>query len=195
MDTKQVKKEEMKMLILKMSSNKNLTITKSGNTYQDENNAEIIKIILSKTINGIDLKDCYIYLSFINQQGLGNVSDIKEYLKYYSEDYYMIEIPMYQMFTHEPGTIEMWIKILHSPTEMVAKTNEIKYNIKTHKEIEGTIPEQEMSIIDGLVMKLDSTAIKVDDISGKVEGIDDYVNELQQGKVLLVQPENDETIK
>ena len=52
-----------------------------------------------------------------------------------------------------------------------------------------------MSIIDGLVMKLDSTAIKVDDISGKVEGIDDYVNELQQGKVLLVQPENDETLE
>ena len=164
-----------------MSKDKTLTVTKSGNTYQDENNAETIKIILPKVINSIDLKDCYIYLSFINQQGLGNVSDLTEYVTDYSEDYYVIEVPMYQMFTYEPGTIEMWIKVLHSPTQMVAKTNEVVYTIKPHKEIEGTIPEQEMSIIDGLVMKLDSTAIKVDEVSGRVQDI-------VQGEEQIVQP-------
>ena len=169
------------MPVLKVSKDKTLTVTKSGNTYQDENNAETIKIILPKVINSIDLKDCYIYLSFINQQGLGNVSDLTEYVTDYSEDYYVIEVPMYQMFTYEPGTIEMWIKVLHSPTEMVAKTNEVTYTIKPHKEIEGTIPEQEMSIIDGLVMKLDSTAIKVDEVSGRVQDI-------VQGEEQIVQP-------
>ena len=88
---------------------------------------------------------------------------------------------MYQMFTYEPGTIEMWIKVLHSPTQMVAKTNEVVYTIKPHKEIEGTIPEQEMSIIDGLVMKLDSTAIKVDEVS-------DRVQDIIQGEEQIVQP-------
>lgn len=164
-----------------MSKDKTLTVTKSGNTYQDENNAETIKIILPKVINSIDLKDCYIYLSFINQQGLGNVSDLTEYVADYSEDYYVIEVPMYQMFTYEPGTIEMWIKVLHPPTQMVAKTNEVVYTIKPHKEIEGTIPEQEMSIIDGLVMKLDSTAIKVDEVSGRVQDIVD-------GEEQIIQP-------
>lgn len=164
-----------------MSKDKTLVITKSGNTYQDENNAETIKIILPKVINSIDLKDCYIYLSFINQKGLGNVSDLTEYITYYSEDYYVVEVPMYQMFTYEPGTIEMWIKVLHSPTQMVAKTNEVVYTIKPHKEIEGTIPEQEMSIIDGLVMKLDSTAIKVDEVSGRVQDIVD-------GEEQIIQP-------
>ena len=164
-----------------MSKDKTLTVTKSGNTYQDENNAETIKIVLPKVINSIDLKDCYIYLSFINQQGLGNVSDLTKYITDYSDDYYVIEVPMYQMFTYEPGTIEMWIKVLHSPTEMVAKTNEITYTIKPHKEIEGTIPEQEMSIIDSLTMKLDSTAIKVDEVSGRVQDIVD-------GEEQIVQP-------
>ena len=169
------------MPVLKMSKDKTLTVTKSGNTYQDENNAETIKIILPKVINSIDLKDCYIYLSFINQQGFGNVSDLTEYVTDYSEDYYVIEVPMYQMFTYEPGTIEMWIKVLHSPTQMVAKTNEVTYTIKSHKEIDGTIPEQEMSIIDGLVMKLDSTAIKVDEVSGRVQDIVD-------GEEQIIQP-------
>ena len=181
------------MPTLRMSQNKILTITVQGNTYQDENNAETIKIILPKVINSIDLKDCYIYLSFINQQGLGNVSDLTKYITDYSDDYYVIEVPMYQMFTYEPGTIEVWIKVLHSPTQMVAKTNEVTYTIKPHKEIEGTIPKQEMSIIDNLVIKMDSTAIKVDEVSGKVEEIDDYVSELQQGEVLLVQPNKNES--
>lgn len=176
-----------------MSKDKTLVVTKSGNTYQDENNAETIKIILPKVINSIDLKDCYIYLSFINQQGLGNVSDLTEYVVDYSEDYYVVEVPMYQMFTYEPGTIEMWIKVLHSPTQMVAKTNEVVYIIQSHKEIDGTIPDQEMSIIDSLTMKLDVTAIKVDEVSGKVNEIDDYVSELQQGEVLLVQPNKNES--
>lgn len=180
-------------MVLKMSKDKTLIITKSGNTYEDENNAESLKIILPKSLNGNDLKDCYVYLSFINQQGLGNVSDITKYIAEYSNECYVIEVPLYQMFTYVPGNIEMWIKVLHSPTQMVAKTNSVSYMIKAHKEIEGTIPEQEMSIIDNLVMKMDSTAIKVDEISGKVEDIDEYVSELQEGEVLLVQPGNDET--
>ena len=176
-----------------MSKDKTLTVTKSGNTYQDENNAETIKIILPKAINSIDLKDCYIYLSFINQQGLGNVSDLTEYVTDYSEDYYVIEVPMYQMFTYEPGMIEMWIKVLHSPTEMVAKTNEVTYTITPHKEIEGTIPEQEMSIIDGLVMKLDSTAIMVDEVSGRVQDIVDGEEQIIQPMLIAKVNEENES--
>ena len=181
------------MPVLKMSKDKTLTVTKSGNTYQDENNAETIKIILPKAINSIDLKDCYIYLSFINQKGLGNVSDLTEYVKGYSEDYYVVEVPMYQMFTYEPGTIEMWIKVLHSPTQMVAKTNEVTYTIKPHKEIEGTIPEQEMSIIDGLVIKLDSTAIKVDEVSGRVQDIIDGEEQIVQPMLIAKVNEENES--
>lgn len=176
-----------------MSKDKTLTVTKSGNTYQDENNAETIKIILPKVINSIDLKDCYIYLSFINQQGLGNVSDLTEYVTDYSENYYVIEVPMYQMFTYEPGMIEMWIKVLHSPTQMVAKTNEVVYTIKPHKEIDGTIPEQEMSIIDGLVMKLDSTAIKVDEVSGRVQDIVDGEEQIVQPMLIAKVNEENES--
>lgn len=176
-----------------MSKDKTLTVTKSGNTYQDENNAETIKIILPKEINSIDLKDCYIYLSFINQQGVGNVSDLTEYVTDYLEDYYVIDVPMYQTFTYEPGTVEMWIKVLHTPTKMVAKTNEVTYTIKPHKEIEGTIPEQEMSIIDGLVMKLDSTAIKVDEVIGRVQDIIDGEEQIVQPMLIAKVNEENES--
>lgn len=175
-----------------MSKDKTLIITKWSNTYEDENNAESIKIYLAKYINNINLKECSVWLGFINQEGLGDQHELTEYLTEYSNDYYVVEKPMGQIFTYETGSIEMWIKVLHSPTQMVAKTNEVIYTIKPHKEIDDIIPEQEMSIIDNLVMKIDSTAIKVDEISDKVEDIGEYVSELQQGEVLLVQPSNDE---
>jgi len=159
------------MPVLKVSKDRFLTITKLGNTHQDENNAETIKIILPKTINKNDLRDCSIFLSFINQRGLGDVCDITEYIEDYSNDMYVIEVPMYQMFTYEPGVIEMWVKFLNPTTQMVAKTNPISFTIKRHRDIEGTVPEQEMSIIDNLIMKIDATAIKVDEVSERVQDI------------------------
>lgn len=171
-----------------MSKDKTLIITKRSNTYEDENNAESIKIYLAKYINNINLKECSVWLGFINQEGLGDQHELTEYLTEYSKDYYVVEKSMGQIFTYEPGNIEMWIKVLHSPTEMVAKTNEVIYTIKPHKEIDGTIPEQEMSIIDSLTMKLDATSIKVNEVSDKVEDIDEYVSELREGEVMLVQP-------
>ncbi len=172
-------------MVLKMSKDKTLIVTKHGNTYEDENNAESIKIYLAKFINNIDLKKCSILLGFINQEGLGDQYELTEYLAEYSNDYYVVEKPMGQIFTYEPGNIEMWIKILYSPNEMIAKTNEVIYTIKPHKEIDGMIPEQEMSFIDSLTMKLD-------EVTAKVEDIDEYVSELQEGEVMLVQPSNNE---
>lgn len=180
------------MPILKMSKDKTLIVTKSGNTYQDENNAEVLKVILPKTLNGNDLKDCHIYLSFINQQGLGNVSELTNFLEEYSECYYVVEVPFYQMFTYEPGNIEMWIKVLHSPTTMVAKTNKVTYTIKPHTEVDGTVPEQEMSIINNLVMKIDATAIKVDEVSGKVQDIIEGEEQIVQ-PMLIADIHEDET--
>ena len=172
------------MPVLKMFADRNLIITKSSNMYQDENNAEKLKIILPKKINNIDLNECHIYLGFINQAGLGDTCDITKYLIDYSDISYAIEMPMHQMFTYEPGIIEMWIKVLHSPTEMVAKTNEVSLFVRAHKEAEGVIPEQNMSVIDELTVRLDATATKVDEVSNKVEGIISGEEQITQNMVV-----------
>ena len=166
------------MLVLKMLEDRSLVVTKSNNTYQDENSAEVLKIILPKTLNEIDLKDCHVYLAFTNQAGYGNVCDITSYLTDYSDMRYVIQIPMYKMFTYEPGTIEMWVKILHSPTEMVAKTNVVSHIIMAHKDTDGTIPPQELSIIDQLVTRMDVAEVTVDNISDRVDIVDDKVDDV-----------------
>lgn len=169
------------MPVLKMSEDKTLTITRRGNTYQDEHNAETLKVILPKSINNIGLDECHIYLSFINQENLGQVIDITEFLTDYTDLFYSIEIPMYKAFTYKEGVVILWVKIINSEKMMVAKTNEVSYTIKPHLEVEGTVPEQELSVLESMAIKLDATAIKVDEVSGRVQ-------EIVDGEEQIVQP-------
>ena len=168
------------MIVLKMTDDKFLTITKSGNTYQDEHNAETIKLILPKEINHIDLSTCHIYLSFINQENLGQVIEVDEHLTNYADRFYVVEITMYKIFTYKDGDNTMWVKILNSEEMMIAKSNIVTYTIKPHPEVEGTIPEQELSILESMAVKLDATAIKVDEVSGRVQGIVDGDEQIVQ---------------
>ena len=47
----------------------------------------------------------------------------------------------------------------------------------------NTTPRQLKSLF-----KLDATSIQLGEVTAKVEDIDEYVSELQQGEVMLVQP-------
>ena len=77
---------------------------------------------------------------------------------------------------------------------MVDFTNYVTHSVYKHpdEELEGEITEQERSVLESLAFKLDATSIQLGEVTAKVEDIDEYVDELQQGTVLLVQPSNDE---
>ena len=177
-------------MVLKMSKDKTLVITKPGTTYKNEHNAETIKIIMPKQIDNKDLKQCSIWLSFMNEEKLGRAIDVSEFLTDYSSSYYYIEISMDNIFTYVAGRIQIWLKLLDSQTEMVDFTNYVTHYIHKHpdEELEGEITEQERSLIESLALKLDATSIQLGEVTAKVEDIDVYVSELQEGEVLLVQP-------
>ena len=176
-------------LVLKMSKRKTLVVTKSGATYKNEHNAETIKIIMPKQIDGKDLKQRSIWLSFINEEKLGRSIDVSDFLKDYSPTYYYIEIPMDNIFTYVAGKIQIWLKLLDSQTEMVDYTNYVTHYIHKHpdEELEGEITEQERSVLESLAFKLDATSIQLGEVTAKVEDIDEYVSELQQGDVLMLE--------
>jgi hypothetical protein len=100
---------------------------------------------------------------------------------------------MDNIFTYVAGKVRIWLKLLNSQTEMVNFTNEVTHYVYNHsdEELEGEITEQERSVLESLTFKLDATSIQLGEVTTKVEDIDEYVSELQQGEVLLVQPSND----
>lgn len=177
-------------MVLKMSKDKSLVITRSSTTYEGEHNAETIKIIVPKQIDNKDLKQCSIWMSFMNEEKLGKAIDVSAFLTDYSSTYYYIEIPMDNIFTYVAGKIQIWLKLLDSQTEMVDYTNYVTHYIQKHpdEELEGEVTEQERSVIESLALKLDANSIQLGEVTAKVEDIDEYVSELQEGEVMLVQP-------
>lgn len=176
-----------------MSKDKTLVITKSSTTYEGEHNAESIKIIVPKLINGNNTNECLIWLNFINSDNLGRAIDVTKFLQDYSDQYYSLEIPMDNIFTYKSGNINIWLKILSKDGELIIKTNEVVKEIVPHREIEDTISEAEKSVLDSIVAKLDATSIQLGEVTAKVEDIDEYVGELQEGEVLLAQPSNNKS--
>ena len=164
-------------MVMKVSSDKHLSITKGGNTYAGENKAEIIKILLSKQINGIDIKDSRVWLSFINSCNEGQTLDLTSLIQDFSDAYHCVEIPMYNIFTGVDGEIQFWIRIVNTETKMIAKTNLVTHLIQPHKEVEAGLSEQDASILENLVLKVDE--------------INEYIERLQEGVVLLAEKEEE----
>ena len=174
-------KRGVKMPVLKMTEDKELVITKLGNTYQNENNVETLKFILPKSLSGQDLKDCCIYLCFVNPQSGGDMYDITTCLSEYSDIHYAIEIPMQQVFTCESGMVKIWLKILNSSTNMSAKTNEVDYMIKQDRKIEDTMSVEKMSVLNTLIVKLDEAVSKIEKVNDVVEDIISGEQQIAQG--------------
>ena len=160
-------------MVIKMSKDKTLMVTVPSTTYKNEHNAETIKIIIPKQIDGKDADMYLIWLCFINEERLGKAIDVSEFLTDYSDSYYSIEFPMDNIFTCVAGEVKMWLKLLDSETEMVGKTNYITKYIQTHpdEELEGEITEQERSVLESMALKLDSTFIQLGEVTAKVEDI------------------------
>ena len=101
-------------MILKVSKDKILTITQMGNTYEDENNAEIIKILLPQMINDNDITGCVVHLCMINQDDVGDEINITSALKEYNDNLYVANIDVTNKITYKSGQVRFWIKILLS---------------------------------------------------------------------------------
>ena len=184
-------------MILKMSEDKNLTITKSGNTYEDENNAEIIKVLLPRIINNNDLTECIVHLCILNQDGLGDEMNISSALKEYSNNLYVADVSITNKITYKSGQIQFWIKILNTKNELVAKTNIVSYRIKEHKDIEDYIPEQNLTLLDDFSIRMEQSLEKTNYAIEVVERIKEKLDNLDVGELSeeLIRNYIDEALK
>ena len=173
-------------MILKMSKDKTLIMTVSSTTYKDEHNAETIKIIMPKQVDNRDLKQCSIWLCFINEERLGKAIDVSEFLTDYSPSNYYVEFPMDNIFTYVAGEVKIWLKLLDGQTEMVDKTNYVVKHICKHpdEELEGEVTEQERSVLESLALKLDATSIQLGEVTAKVEDIISGEEQITQNMIV-----------
>ena len=170
-----------------MSSNKTLSITKSGNTFEDENKAENIKFILYKSINDIDIKECTVYLNFINADGRGKPVNLTKYISDYSDEYYVAEIPMSRVLTSAPGVIKLWLEITSLSSDMIARTGKVTCVIQDHDDIVCYIPEDDMPVLYEILKKVNDSYALIDEVNRKLE---DLKSELSSGSILMINKTN-----
>ena len=173
-----------------MSKDKNLVITKPGNTFEDENNAEIIKFILYKKINDIDIRDCTIWLNFINSEGHGKPIDLTKYIADYSDEYYVVEIPMSRVLTSTSGVIKLWLEISSISSDMVARTGKVTCVVQDHDDIVCYLPEEDMPVLYEILTKVNAMYENVDKVAQR---IDNLQKQFQQGQILMVNHKNETT--
>lgn len=184
------------MLILKMDEGKHLTITKDGFTFEGENNAEKISVILPKFINGHDLKECIVDLNIAHQDNIGDIVEITPLLKEFNGEFYSCEVDITNKVTFQAGNVQLWIKIINSASEMIAKSNPVKYTIRLHIDIDEIIPEQQLSLLDEWEIRMDTMLKQIQEIESSLTKITDhlekevyslqeYIEPLKQGVVLL----------
>lgn len=155
-------------MILKMDKDKSLRVTAHGNTYEDENNAEIIKIIVPKFINDTDLKDCSVYLNILNHEEVGDVIDITHFLSEHNDILYFCDLDMTNNFTYMSGEIKLWITVTNSEKEMYAKSDIVVYKVKPHYDVEEYIPKQNFTAFQQWQVEIGGEFEKIKEIKDDV---------------------------
>ena len=124
------------MLILKMNDKKQLFITKYGNTFEGENNAESITVIVPKMLNEIEMVKCACYFNVLSTNSLDQLLyqktiNISPILKDYNNFYLSCEIDISKELTQKAGQVKFWIKVTNADNEMIAKTKKtVSWRVK-----------------------------------------------------------------
>lgn len=163
-------------MILCMNQKKDLSVTSYSSLYEGENNADYIKIIIPKELNGINISDCSVTLNIVNQDNMGDIIEFTD-IQQYDDNYDYSEFCISNKFTYKPGNIQLWVEVLNAEKKLVAKSSIATIRIKPHIGVEEIIPEQGLSLIESMRMRLD-----------ELEG---YINLLKANQLFIVEKDND----
>ncbi len=95
----------------------------------------------------------------------------------YDDNYDYSEFCISNKFTYKPGNIQLWVEVLNAEKKLVAKSSIATIRIKPHIGVEEIIPEQGLSLIESMRMRLD-----------ELEG---YINLLKANQLFMVEKDND----
>lgn len=142
--------------------------------YEDENNADKIKILCPQFYDDYDLQECSVMLNYIihtetdveipDSDGgthvtreIGNSTSLSFFDEKYiihDEEFLQTDISLSNNFTAYAGTVEFWIEIMNPKDSLIAKTNIVTINITPHKSVSDYIPESELSLLNDLMLRI-----------------------------------------
>ena len=135
--------------ILNLNEDKTLILS-AGVTYVGENNADKITCILPHYFNGYDLKECIVILHIMIPNSDGSISGDAVRLDIENDLYkgkYISHANISNAYTNIKQSIYLSIEIVNSDS-MVAYSNEVSFEVKSHYNINKAIDKGSLTIFD-----------------------------------------------
>lgn len=142
--------------------------------YEDENNADKVKILCPQFYDDYDLQECSVLLNYVIRTNTdieitgadGNTHTTRELgdstsLSFSDEKYIIREEEFLQAdinldkdLTAYTGIIEFWLEIIHPQNNLIAKTNTVRLEVRNHISISDYIPESKLSLLNDLMLRI-----------------------------------------
>lgn len=142
--------------------------------YEDENNADAIKILCPQFYDNYDLLECSVVLNYIIHTNTDieitetdgsthitreigdstSLSFLEEKYIIREEEFLQADINLGKDLTAYTGVIEFWVEIIHPQNNLIAKTNTVNLEIRNHISISDYIPESKLSLLNDLMLRI-----------------------------------------
>ena len=124
-----------------------------------ENFAEDLIFYLPEYLNDYQIANCSVLLFLSMPNKTPNIIQL-EPLEEMRNSFLQYRIPIDKDFTCIPGTIKLWLNILHYEKQVIIKSDYLSFDVYEHEASESYIPSQSIDLLDQWQMKMDEISTK-----------------------------------
>lgn len=164
------------MFYIKLTEDKDLTITVREPIYRGENLHQKIMYLLPPTVGEVDIMSAFVYLNYIRPDGTPDVVILERMPELYHGSYIQYTFPITNKFTRFPGEICSWLQIYTGDPSnpIVEKSGECIIHIQESKNIDQYMCEHQLTAIYQLQRSIE------DNVSDIRETIDENIAEVNE---------------
>jgi len=157
--------------------NNDKTFSKSSQNinYVGENDVEILRFVIHKDYNGLDMSTSSVLLFVNDTEGILSTSyELSKENTLYSDSYYVYNFSIPNNFTTSSNVLNIWLSILTTDNELL-KTEDISLIVIDKPIGQDLIPSEDMSAFEQMVVDVDyllSQGLTTENID---EAVFDYI--------------------
>lgn len=174
-----------------INGNKRAIISHMRQTYQNENNADVLRFMMVPEFNGLSIKDdCLVMWTISNEDesliiDTGQITWKDELI----DGYLVSEILINSTVTQVPGELKIRIKILSTNNNMVAKTNPCSFSVEKHPDSAETLPEGSLTLLNQWQIDMtnlrDEMTVSLTEIRQISDDVSDAKTEVNENLIMV----------
>lgn len=134
------------MIYIKLDAMMNLTITRNGPVHRGDNLFQTLIFLIPKNLNGIDVMNTDVNLSYIRQDGTADIVTLEPTEEMYNDDYCQYSLPVTTDITKHAGEVRAWLvvveKAFDAEESVIAKSDECVIRVMESEDLANLFDEE-----------------------------------------------------